>query len=146
MADSAVAVVVDRTDETVTEVSGDDASGSEAGPEPQPPTRLDAPFVRERSARPVAARAPTALERAVDAAGQAWALDWSNALSGEGRPVSGGWPGTLSEARGRVAACVARRVGPARRVSPEELELLARRAYAAARKTWLARADLGDDE
>jgi len=94
----------------------------------------------------IATRAPTALERAVDAAGQAWALDWSNTLSGEGRSVSGGWPGTLSEARGRVALCVARRVGPARRVSAEELESLARRAYAAARKAWLARADLADED
>ena len=132
-----MAVVVDRTDETVTDVSGDGASR----PEP------DAPFARERHARPVAVtRGPTALERAVDAAGQAWALDWSTTLSGEGRAVSGGWPGTLSEARGRVAACVARRVGPAKRVSAEELESLARRAYAAARKTWLARAELADDD
>jgi hypothetical protein len=142
-----VAAVVDRTDETATDVAGDGAPLQEVGPGPHRPTQLDAPFARERHARPATlTRAPTALERAVDAAGQAWALDWSNALSGEGRPVSGGWPGTLSEARGRVAACVARRVGPARRLGPEELESLARRAYAAARKTWLARADLADDD
>lgn len=153
-----VAAVVDRTDETATDVPGDGASVSdmvpepplasteEVEPEPHRPAQ-NAPFVRERPPRPVSiSRAPTALERAVDAAGQAWALDWSTALSGEGRPVSGGWPGTLSEARGRVAVCVARRVGPARRVSAEELESLARRAYAAARKTWLARADLADDD
>ena len=132
-----MAAVVDRTDETATDVSSDVA------PRPEP----DATFARERHARPMTAtRAPTALERAVDAAGQAWALDWSNVLSGEGRAVSGGWPGTLSEARGRVAACVAKRVGPVRRVSAEELESLARRAYAAARKAWLARAELVDDE
>jgi len=91
-------------------------------------------------------RQNSALERAVDAAGEAWALDWSNTLHGEGRSVSGGWPGTLSEARSRVAACVAKRFGVARRVSAEELEMLARRAYAAARKAWLAHADLAVEE
>jgi hypothetical protein len=132
-----VAAVVDRTDETVTEASGEGAPGSGRG----------APFAREREVKPaLSARPNSALERAVDAAGEAWAVDWSNSLHGEGRSVSGGWPGTLSEARGRVAACVARRTGVARRVSPEELELLARRAYAAARKAWLARADLTVDD
>jgi hypothetical protein len=91
-------------------------------------------------------RPNSALECAADAAGEAWALDWSNALHGEGRAVSGGWPGTLSEARSRVAAYVAKRFGVARRVSAEELESLTRRAYAAARKAWLARADLAVDD
>ena len=137
MAAVAVVDVVDRTDVTVTEDSSDGATG---------PGRV-APFVRERPARPAPIARPTsALERAVDAAGEAWAVDWANTLHGEGRPVSGGWPGTLSEARGRVAACIAKRVGPARRIGPEELELLARRAYAAARKAWLARADVGVED
>ena len=106
-----------------------------------------APFAREREVKPaISVRPNSALERAVDAAGEAWAVDWSNSLHGEGRSVSGGWPGTLSEARGRVAVCVAKRTGVARRVSPEELEQLARRAYAAARKAWLARADLTVDD
>ena len=129
--------VVDRTDVTVTDDSSDGATGS---------ARV-VPFARERPARPAPIARPTsALERAVDAAGETWAVDWANTLHGEGRPVSGGWPGTLSEARGRVAACIAKRVGPARRIGPEELELLARRAYAAARKAWLARADVGVED
>jgi hypothetical protein len=130
-------VVVDRTDATVTEATSDGASGTDRG----------APFVRERPLKPAPLGAPSStLERAVDAAGEAWAIDWANRLHGEGRPVSGGWPGTLSEARGRVAACISRRVGAARRIGPEELEQLARRAYASARKAWLARAETtGDD-
>jgi hypothetical protein len=130
------AVVADRI-ETVLDGSGVGASG---------PGR-DAPFARERQAKPMIPTRPnSALERAVDAAGEAWALDWSNTLHGEGRSVSGGWPGTLSEARSRVAACVAKRFGMTRRVSAEELESLTRRAYAAARKAWLARADLAVEE
>ena len=91
-------------------------------------------------------RQNTSLERAVDAAGEAWARDWSIALSGEGRAVSGGWPGTLSEARSRVAVCLAKRSSTSRRMSPEELESLARRAYAAAKKAWLARADFATED
>jgi hypothetical protein len=131
------AAVVDRTEETVTDVSGDGAPRSEPG----------ALSPGERHAKPmIAQRAHTALERVVDAAGEAWALDWSNTLHGEGRSVSGGWPGTLSEARGRVAVCLARRPNGTRRVSADELESLARRAYAAAKKAWLARADLTVDD
>jgi hypothetical protein len=37
-------------------------------------------------------------------------------------------------------------VGAARRIGPEELEQLARRAYAAARKAWLARVDTSADD
>jgi hypothetical protein len=91
-------------------------------------------------------RVNSALERAVDAVGKAWAVDWSNTLHGEGRSVSGGWPGTLSEARSRVALCLAQRFGRAQRVNSDELEVLARRAYASARKAWLARADLGAED
>jgi hypothetical protein len=127
------AAVADRVDEIATDGSGDGA------PRPRP----GAPPPAERLAKPMIAQRPhTALERVVDAAGEAWALDFSNTLHGEGRSVSGGWPGTLSEARGRVAACLARRPNVTRRVSAEELESLARRAYAAAKRAWLARAEL----
>jgi hypothetical protein len=129
--------VVDRTEETAIDAPGDGAPRSQPG----------ALSPGERNAKPmIAQRAHTALERVVDAAGEAWALDWSSALHGEGRSVSGGWPGTLSEARGRVAACLARRPNVTRRVSAEELESLARRAYAAAKKAWLARADLAVED
>jgi hypothetical protein len=133
----AVVAVVDRTDATVTDATSDGVPGSDRG----------TPFVRERPPKAQPLGAPSSsLERAVDAAGEAWAVAWANTLHGEGRPVSGGWPGTLSEARGRVAACISKRVGAARRIGPEELEQLARRAYAAARKAWLARADTNADD
>ncbi len=126
---AAVADAAGRIAETVsnggTGARGRSARFSGEAEHPMIPTRLN-----------------SALERAVDAVGKAWAVDCSNTLHGEGRSVSGGWPGTLSEARSRVALCLAQR-GTSQRVSSDELEVLARRAYASARKAWLARADVG---
>jgi hypothetical protein len=88
-------------------------------------------------------RATTAIERAVEAAGQAWALDWINMLRDEGRAIAGGWPGTIREARQRVAMCA---TGANGSLGHEELEALTRRAYDVAAETWLARAQSVKDD
>lgn len=72
------------------------------------------------------------LEQGSIASGARWAASWREALRREGRPISGGWPGTLSEARARVSA-----LSP-QALSWEERERMARLAYAAARREWLS--------
>jgi len=91
------------------------------------------------------ARHSGALERAVEAAGEAWASDWATALRHEGRAIAGGWPGTISEARQRVVACAMGQLGPRSNITPDELEALTRRAYEVAKKAWLARTELDDE-
>lgn len=82
-----------------------------------------------------------ALERAVDVAARGWVDAFAAALVAEGRSVSGGWPGTISEARHWVSTCAAARDTQRFRATPTELEQLARRAYSLARETWLTRAN-----
>ncbi|HET9956198.1 MAG TPA: hypothetical protein VFQ61_16940 [Polyangiaceae bacterium] len=89
---------------------------------------------------------PNALERAVESVGEAWAQDFAQSLKKEGRAVAGGWPGTLSEARARVVACAAGRLGPNYSIVPEQLEALTRRAYEVAKKAWLASSEPDRDE
>ena len=75
--------------------------------------------------------------------GQQWARGEREDLRGQGRRVTGGWPGTLSEARARAQAHSAaelRRLGLAQ-LTFEELEQLAHATYASARAYWLARAE-----
>ncbi len=78
--------------------------------------------------------------RIVAALGRAWERELSDAVRNEGRAVSGGWPGTMSEARMRVANCL----------EPElvalDRESLARDVYAAARSAWRSRATRDDEE
>ena len=87
-----------------------------------------------------------AVERAVDAEGEAWAIDRANAVRGEGRPVAGGWPGTMSEARQRVASSSTGRLRLVSKATREELEGLTRRIYDTARKAWLARVQPVSDD
>jgi len=81
------------------------------------------------------------LERAATDAAKAWADRCMVEIRNEGRPLAGGWPGTLSEARGWGRAELSTHL-----VAPthEELEWLAHTTYSRARDVWLARA--GDDE
>lgn len=81
------------------------------------------------------------LERAATIAAKAWADRCMVEIRNEGRPLAGGWPGTLSEARGWARAELSTQL-----VHPthEELEWLAHTTYSRARDAWLARA--GDDE
>ena len=73
------------------------------------------------------------VEAGSTAAGARWAASWRDDLRKQGRPASGGWPGTLSEARAQVAAIFVRDA-----LTLQERELAARAVYAAARRDWLS--------
>lgn len=76
------------------------------------------------------------LDAQAEVCGQAWARSVRTGLQRQGRRASGGWPGTLTEARTRVSSVLGRRAPV-----PEanEQERLARIIYHAARTFWLAR-------
>jgi hypothetical protein len=68
---------------------------------------------------------------------------WRDALLLEGRTISGGWPGTLREARSAVVATLG---GVLSRNSmaaatDEELGLVVHAAYAEARRAWMRSVD-----
>ncbi len=72
--------------------------------------------------------------------GSAWATALCESVRTQGRPIAGGWPGTMVEARTKIAghlahSLAARRMSPAR---PEELAIAASATYARAKKDWLA--------
>lgn len=80
------------------------------------------------------------LERAAVAVGRAWAASWTERLHDEGRETTGGWPGTMSEARARFSAWVRSELGERRAPSKDEIDALARMTYGSAREAWLERA------
>ena len=82
------------------------------------------------------------LERLALEAGVAWATSCCAELGREGRQVIGGWPGTMSEARRRVADVLWRRGGSV--VTGTTVDDMVRRTYVAARDSWLSQA--GRDE
>lgn len=84
------------------------------------------------------------LQIAVEAAGEAWASDCAETLRAEGRTIAGGWPGTMTEARLRARACAAQHLGTPV-VAPAMLDGLARRAYACAKRAWMARTGPEED-
>lgn len=88
----------------------------------------------DQMASSAAAVTPLALE-----AGVAWARACCDELAREGRAVVDGWPGTMTEARRRVAALLARH--DLRDLTATEVADLVRDTYLAARATWLARAE-----
>ena len=71
------------------------------------------------------------------AIGEAWAQAFVVDLRSNEREVVGGWPGTLREARRLV---LARLVGASNStvINTDALQLLARTAYDAARRSWQA--------
>ncbi|WP_437671077.1 hypothetical protein [Sorangium sp. So ce131] len=80
----------------------------------------------------------TFIEQSAVALGQTWASRWRQDLHREGRPVAGGWPGTLREARLQVENTLPgelrhRKMSP---ITGVERELAARTAYASARVEW----------
>lgn len=70
-------------------------------------------------------------------AGQVWADTTAGELRRAGRPVAGGWPGTVKEGMTWVLAAIGQRVEHAD-VSIGELRSLARTAWSTARTRWLA--------
>jgi hypothetical protein len=88
------------------------------------------------------ARRALVAETAVDVA-KRWLEAWREDLNREGRPFEGGWPGTLPEARARVAASLGRALARRRMatLTAEELRWAARATYEEARRAWLAAPD-----
>ena len=89
-----------------------------------------------QQARPNAEARQALLERAAQAEGSAWADWWRGELRRQHRAFAGGWPGTLSEARVRVARRIATELGAVFEASRVEIEVAARTAYGAARRAW----------
>ena len=78
------------------------------------------------------------LEETATHTGDTWCADWLRELASRGRVAEGGWPGTVTEARGLVSltlrdALVANRFAFA---TEEELRSATVMTYAAARKRW----------
>jgi hypothetical protein len=76
--------------------------------------------------------------------GEQWAAEVRGQIVADNRRVSGGWPGTLSEARARVARLTARL--NQLNVAADEREQAARAIYESARSWWLLRQEKGRDE
>lgn len=81
------------------------------------------------------------LERA-NLLGLAWAQRARDEFRCQQRPIAGGWPGTLREARAQVRASLTTReaLGRFGRLTAEEHESAARTTYARARNEWLSSA------
>lgn len=69
-----------------------------------------------------------------------WTLEWSARLREDGRSMTGGWPGTMSEARERVAAYTT-----TTHTEAGSLEKLTKLSYATAKKAWLSKAQADGD-
>jgi hypothetical protein len=74
-----------------------------------------------------------------------WTTRWFRTLAEDGRPIEGGWPGTMHEARARVAADAANALhhSAMAALTREELGRLTRTAYDEARRLWRASAAPG---
>ena len=66
---------------------------------------------------------------------KSWVAKISTQLTVAGRPIEGGWPGTLSEARRLL---ISRLDDPTRAISRGEFDRLVRGIYDDARSQWLA--------
>jgi hypothetical protein len=88
------------------------------------------------------------LEAGALAVGDAWVERVRHDLRRENRATTGGWPGTLREARAQTYAHFANEAGTRRYglLSSAELEILVRAVYQRARDTWLACAQMDDDD
>ncbi len=95
---------------------------------------------QSKQARPAAA---SLIDSAV-ALGRTWAEEQRASLHREGRAASGGWPGTLREARMRVERLLQQAKLPPRTlalVTADDREEAAHAAYASARHEWCRRAE-----
>jgi hypothetical protein len=84
------------------------------------------------------------IEASAASLGRTWAARCRHELRSEGRPASGGWPGTLSEARARVGRRLVVEASGQRSellINDAESELAARLAYSSARAEWLRLAE-----
>jgi hypothetical protein len=93
--------------------------------------------------QPMQPAAASLTESAV-ALGRTWAEEQCASLHREGRAASGGWPGTLREARIRVEQLLLQATLSPRSlalVTADQREEAARAAYASARHEWRRRAE-----
>lgn len=94
-------------------------------------------------------RADVLRDIAIQAA-RSWANEWIAALAAEGRPVAGGWPGTMSDARARAGALATRTLGThaMSALDHDELRDLTHATYKEAQRCWRDRAPSApvDDE
>jgi hypothetical protein len=79
------------------------------------------------------------LEERPVAVGAAWARAVCDSISREGRVIAGGWPGTIVEARARIANHLYTELSERRMkaLDPEELEHAANVTYMQAKQQWL---------
>lgn len=86
----------------------------------------------------------TSIEEGAAALGRRWAAGCRHDLHRDGRAASGGWPGTLSEARARVGRRLVVEAKGRRSelaITDAEREVAARLAYSSARNEWLRHVD-----
>lgn len=76
------------------------------------------------------------LHQAAVTEGGIWAEWWRDELTRQSRAVAGGWPGTISEARRRIATRIARDFGPRFGATASELEAATRSTYVVAKRHW----------
>jgi hypothetical protein len=78
------------------------------------------------------------IEETATTLGRTWAVGRRRDLQREGRPASGGWPGTLREARALVEHALPMEMQgrSMNAITEPERELAARTAYASARNEW----------
>jgi hypothetical protein len=88
------------------------------------------------------------MARAATSVGESWAQTWLAELALEQRGATGGWPGTISQARSRVRVALASELSRARfaPAAAQEIDETARAAYARARQVWLASASADADD
>jgi hypothetical protein len=112
-----------------------------AGPRPTTPTPLSAPPAAPETARAASRRA--FIEETAAALGRTWAVRRRRDLHGEGRAASGGWPGTLHEARALVHHALPgeMRGRKMNAITEVEREMAVRTAYANARDEWRRHVD-----
>lgn len=72
--------------------------------------------------------------------GATWADVWCRTMRNEGRPIDGGWPGTLQEARSRVQAYFERELPlqGLQQLTRLEFDAATMATYERARSSWLA--------
>lgn len=75
-------------------------------------------------------------------AARTWANEWIATLTSEGRPIAGGWPGTMSDARARAGALASRTLISLSMAAldHDELRDLTRDTYKEAQRCWRDRA------
>ena len=88
------------------------------------------------------------LEQGATAVAERWASTWREDLRKQGRPASGGWPGTVPEARARVTAYLGAELARRRMrtLSSDEAGWATQATYASAKRDWLARVDRDDPD